>query len=374
MSFIRAAATRCFAWMATFIKHPAVRTVCTALWALAAAQLCLILKTPLPWMIGPLVATAVVSMLGARTMSWTPLRNGSQWAIGAALGLYFTPQVVGLLGSLWWAFLLGIVWALALGWGFGAWLHRVHSGPGFFHLPGLSRITTYFASPIGAASEMTLLGERHGAQSELVASAHSLRVLLVTLIVPFGFQWAGFHGLDATGPAVRLVQWPGLAVLAALTGVGCWLMLKLDRPNPWFIGALLVSLVLTGSGVTLSALPAWLTNGAQLLIGVSLGVRFTPGFVQLAPRWMGSVAASSLAMIVLSAGFAWTLAQFTPLHWATVLLATAPGGIAEMAITAKVLQLSVPVITAFHVTRLAAVLMLAEPMYRWVYAREPARR
>jgi uncharacterized membrane protein AbrB (regulator of aidB expression) len=38
-----------------------------------------------------------------------------------------------------------------------------------------------------------------------------------------------------------------------------------------------------------------------------------------------------------------------------------------MAITAKVLQLGVPVVTAFHVTRLAAVLLLAEPMYRWWY-------
>jgi uncharacterized membrane protein AbrB (regulator of aidB expression) len=72
-------------------------------------------------------------------------------------------------------------------------------------------------------------------------------------------------------------------------------------------------------------------------------------------------------MIVLCAGFAWLLAQFISLHWATLLLGTSPGGIAEMSITAKVLQLGVPVVTAFHVTRLAAVLVLAEPVYRWFY-------
>jgi uncharacterized membrane protein AbrB (regulator of aidB expression) len=70
-------------------------------------------------------------------------------------------------------------------------------------------------------------------------------------------------------------------------------------------------------------------------------------------------------MMALCAGYAWVLAQATQLHWATVLLGTSPGGIAEMAITAKVLQLGVPLVTAFHVTRLAAVLLLAEPMYRW---------
>ena len=333
--------------------------------ALLAAASCVQLGTPLPWMIGPLLATAVLSMLGAPTYSHTPLRNAGQWVIGAALGLYFTPQVVALVLSLWWAIVLNLVWALALGVAFGAWLHRVHHGPGAFHIAGLSRSTTYFASPIGGASEMTLMAERRGAQTELVASAHSLRVLLVTLIIPFGFQFAGLHGLDATLPGPRIVSWPGLAALAALTGVGCWVMVRLDRTNPWFLGALATSLLLTATGTTWSAIPTWMSNAAQLVIGISLGVRFTRSFVHMAPRWLASVALGTLAMMALCAGYAWLLAWATGLHWATVLLGTAPGGIAEMAITAKVLQLGVPLVTALHVTRLAAVLLLAEPMFRW---------
>ncbi len=346
------------------------RVVLTVLLAGLAANLCVWLRWPLPWMIGPLLVTSIVSMLGIPTASWTPFRNIGQWIIGAALGLYFTPQVVALVASLWWAIGLNIVWALALGLVFGAWLHRVHQGPGRLHIAGLSRITTYFAAPVGAASEMTLMAERHGAQTELVASAHSLRVLLVTLIIPFGFQWAGLHGLDATVPGARLVNATGLAQLALLTGLGCWGMLRLKRTNPWFIGALLVSLLLTACGVTLSALPQAMTNAAQLFIGISLGVRFTRSFMHLAPRWLGSVALATLVMIVLCAAFAWGLAQFAQLHWATLLLGTSPGGIAEMSITAKVLQLGVPVVTAFHVTRLAAVLLMAEPMFHWFY-REP---
>lgn len=347
-----------------------LRIALTLLLALAAAGLCLALRTPLPWMIGPLLATAVLSMLGGPAESWTPLRNTGQWIIGGALGLYFTPQVVGLVAGLWWAVALNIVWALALGLGFGAWLYRVHHGPGIFHVSGLSRITTYFASPIGAASEMTLMGERHGAQTDLVASAHSLRVLLVTLIIPFGFQWAGLRGLDMSPPGLREVLWPQLAVLALLTGLGAWAMVLARRTNPWFIGALLVSLLLTAWDIRLSAIPQAMTNAAQLVIGISLGVRFTSGFVHLAPRWLASVALATVGMIVLCAGLAWALAQFTHLHWATLLLGTSPGGIAEMSITAKVLQLGVPVVTAFHVTRLAAVLLLAEPLYRWCYRPE----
>ena len=353
-------------------KNAPARIALTLLLALAAAGLCVRLGTPLPWMIGPLLATAILSMLGTPTESWAPLRNAGQWIIGGALGLYFTPQVVALVASLWWAFLLNIVWALILGMAFGKWLFWVHHGSGLpwmerFAVRGLTKTTTYFAGPIGAASEMTLMGERYGAQTELVASAHSLRVLLVTLIVPFGFQWAGLHGLDDTLPSTRLISWPGLALLASLTGLGCWIMSKLDRTNPWFVGALMVSMLLTACNVTLSGLPQGLTNAAQLLIGVSLGVRFTSSFVHLAPRWLGSVALATLALIVLCAGFAWLIAHFVPVHWATLLLGTAPGGIAEMSITAKVLQLGVPLVTAFHVTRLAAVLLLAEPAYGWFY-------
>jgi uncharacterized membrane protein AbrB (regulator of aidB expression) len=92
-----------------------MRTLLTLLLAWAAAWLCIALKLPLPWMIGPLLLTAGLTMAGGPTASWTPLRNSGQWLIGGALGLYFTPQMVSLVAGLWWAMALGIVWALALG-------------------------------------------------------------------------------------------------------------------------------------------------------------------------------------------------------------------------------------------------------------------
>lgn len=346
------------------------RVALTLLLAYASARLCVWLQTPIPWMIGPLVATSLASVLGARTESWVPFRNAGQWVIGAALGLYFTPAVGALVASLWWAIVLGIAWALALGLGFGAWLRHHHGA----HLSSLSpaqlRSTTYFSGAIGGASEMTLIAERHGARTDLVAAAHSLRVLMVTLAIPFALQFWGVQGIDRLPDALREVHGPGLLWLAGLTLVGALLMQRLGRANPWFMGALLVTMGLTLSGVVWSAIPTGLTNAAQLVIGISLGVRFTPAFVHSAPRWMGSVALASGVMMGLCAAFAWVLAALTGLHPATLVLGTSPGGIAEMAITAKVLQLGVPVVTAFQVCRLVAVLVLAEPVYRlWMRLR-----
>jgi uncharacterized protein len=346
------------------------RVVLTLALAWAAARLCVWLETPIPWMIGPLVVTALVSVVGVSTASWIPLRNSGQWVIGTALGLYFTPAVGSLVVGLWWAIALGIVWALALGLGFGAWLRHVHATQ-LEHLSEVQlRSTTYFAGAIGGASEMTLIAERHGARTDLVAAAHSLRVLMVTLTIPFAMQAWGVSGLDPTPPGAREVSAVGLALLGGLTLAGARLMRRLGRANPWFMGALVVTMVVTLSGVTLSAIPPALSAAAQLVIGVSLGVRFTPSFVHTAPRWLGSVALASLFMMAVCAGFAWLLSAVTGLHPATLVLGTSPGGIAEMSITAKVLQLGVPMVTAFQVCRLVAVLILAEPVFRWWSARQ----
>ncbi len=338
--------------------------------ACGAAQLCVWLGTPIPWMMGPLIVTALVSLVGGPTASAIALRNGGQWVIGTALGLYFTPAVGGLVVGLWWAILLGIVWSLALGLGFGAWLRRVHAKDLADLGPEQLRSTTYFASAIGGASEMTLIAERQGARTDLVAAAHSMRLMLVTITIPFAMLWWGVAGLDLTQPGPRSANPSGLAILAALTLVGIWAMRRLGRANPWVTGALVVSMALTLAGVTLSAVPQGLVNAAQLVIGVSLGVRFTPAFVHTAPRWLASVAAASVFMMLICAGFGWALSVLTGLHPATVILGTAPGGIAEMAITAKVLQLGVPIVTAFQVCRLVAVLVLAEPVFHWWNARQ----
>jgi hypothetical protein len=167
-----------------------------------------------------------------------------------------------------------------------------------------------------------------------------------------------------------VIRWSGLGVLALAAGAGAALMQRTGRANPWFMGALLPAMGLTMAGLELSAVPRWLTNAAQLVIGVSLGVRFRPEFMRTMPRWLASVAVGTVGMIVMCAGFGAVLALGSGLNWGTMVLGTSPGGIAEMAITAQALQLGVPVVTAFQVCRLVAVLVLVEPVYRWVAAED----
>jgi len=342
----------------------ALRVAGTLLLALAAALACSALGTPLPWMIGPLLASAAGSLAGLPLACPTPLRNAGQWAIGTSLGLYFTPQAMAVLPALAPAIALAVVWALLMGHGFYRLLWRMNASH-----PGLTRASAFFAGAIGGASEMALLAERHGGRVDLVAAAHSLRLTVVVLTIPFALRAAGVHGADPALPGVQAVHAGGLVGLAALTLGGVALMRRLGLPNPWVLGALVCSLAITAAGWQLSALPKVATNFGQLFIGVALGSRFSPDFARAAPRWLATVALGTLGMIVASGLFAWLLAGLAGLHPATLLLATSPGGVAEMCITAKVLELGVPVVTSFHVVRYVAVLMLTQPLYRMAAAR-----
>jgi membrane AbrB-like protein len=342
-----------------FARAPLRGFVLALLLALAAAQLCILLDTPLPWMIGPLFSTAVACMLGARLGAPVQAREAGQWAIGTALGLYFSAPVLAVLARYAGWIALGVAFAIVLGVVAG-WLLR--------RLSGTDRSTAFFAMAVGGASEMAVQGERHGAVFEHVAAAHSLRIMMVVGTIPFALRWWSSHGSspghDLFVPLASVVSYPGLAVLVLLTSIGALLLKRLNIPNAWVIGPLMLAMMLTASGIQLSRLPEWMIRCGQLLIGVSLGTRFTPAFARTAPRYLASVAACTVLMLLLAVGFALALAQLTGIHPGTAILASSPGGIAEMSLTARVLHLGVPIVTAFHVTRMVTVVLVIGPLFR----------
>ncbi len=323
--------------------------------ALVGALVCVWLRTPLPWLIGPLVAVAIVSMLHGRLESPPAGRHVGQWIIGVALGLYFSPDVVREVGRLGAWVGLAVAFALALGL-LGSWMLST--------MVETDSATSFFGMAIGGASEMAVLAERHGGQVERVAAAHSLRIMLVVLIVPLLLNAFEVHGRDPYVPSAREFSWGGFALLAAVTGGAALVMGRLGSPNSWMIGPLLAAAVVTALGVTWSSLPVPVVNAGQLLIGIGLGTRFTPEFFESAPRFLGAVAAITLVYLGIAAAFGWLLSRGSGLPWPTAIVATTPGGIGEMALTAQALRLGVPIVTAFHAIRMAVVVMTVGVTYR----------
>ncbi|MEO8132416.1 MAG: AbrB family transcriptional regulator [Betaproteobacteria bacterium] len=338
------------------LSRPWVAPLAGLLLALVAGLSCTWLRTPLPWMIGPLFALAAARLAGFAVVAVPGSRYGGQWIIGTALGLYFTPVVVRQVAEFApWMVLAG-VYSLIVGFA-AAWV--------LARLSAVDNRTAFFASVPGGATEMSMLAERFGARTDLVAVAQSLRIVIVVSVIPFSFAWLDVHGADPYVQGARTFSWIGLATLLALTAVGGAALHRFRFPNGWVIGALCVSLPLTAAEINLSSLPGWLSNAGQLLIGSALASRFQQDFLARAPRYLASVVGSVLVAIAMSALFGVFLAWAMPAHPATLVLATAPGGIAEMAITAKVLQLGVPVVTAFHVMRMVLLVTTTGAVYRF---------
>lgn len=332
--------------------------------ALVGAIVCVYLGTPLPWLIGPLIAVAAVCMANGKVQEPPLARAGGQWAIGVALGLYFSPDVVREIARLSPWIALAVMFSIVLGW-LGGWL--------LTKTIGTDAPTSFFAMAIGGASEMAAQAHRHGGQVDKVAASHALRIMLVVLIVPFLFNALNVHGLDPYTPLAKTFSWLGFAVLASITAGAAAAMERLKSPNSWMIGPLLAAALITATGNSFSSLPLVVVNAGQLLIGVSLGSRFTPEFFRAAPRFLAAVAAISLFYMVLAAAFSVALARVSGLPWPTAAIATTPGGIGEMALTAQALQLGVPIVTAFHTIRLLALLLTVGATYRlwqqWVKRR-----
>ena len=332
---------------------------------LAGGLLGSIAHVPLPWLIGPLVAVAASRFAGAEVSALPGGRQSGQWLIGTALGLYFTPEVAALVIRLWWLLLIGGAFALALGYLCGYLLHV---------LARVDKTTAVFASVPGGAAEMSVLGERYGARIDVVAAAQSLRIALVVLTIPALFALLGLHGADVFRPGTAEVRLLGLGALLGATLLGGLLFARVGVPNAFILGALAVAIPLTIADFNLSAVPRPLSNAAQLLLGCALGTRFERGFLHQAPRVAGAVVLSVALAMMLSAMLAWAMAAATRLDIATLVLATAPGGIAEMAITAKVLELGVPLVTAFHVTRVVILLSCTGPLFASLRRYRIARR
>ena len=67
--------------------------------ALSGALVAVWLSIPLPWLIGSLLLTAITKTAGVNSTSHTAFRNIGQWVIGTSLGLYFTPEVLDIIGG-----------------------------------------------------------------------------------------------------------------------------------------------------------------------------------------------------------------------------------------------------------------------------------
>ena len=224
--------------------------------------------------------------------------------------------------------------------------------------------TAAFGMVAGGASGIVAMADDLGADARLVAVMQYLRVLVIVMLTPvlaaIVFGAGGGGGGAALQVADDVTAAQGLLFCAVCVAVGVPLGLKV--PAGTVLGPMVVAAVLAIVDVPFAgALPALLQDVAFAVIGLAVGLRFTPDSLKAAGRLLPRALAVIAALLVLCAATGVVLAAVSGVSQLTAYLATTPGGLYAVLATAVDSDADATFVLAVQVLRLL-VMLLAAPL------------
>lgn len=322
------------------MARPRVFTVLGLLAAAMGGLLFTLANIPIGWILGALAGSALFTNSVGDIGKTRNIRRTGQLLVGAATAGVLTPEILEALIDLFPAMLAAALAANLFGF--------LLSWP-FAFLAGTDRLTALLASLPAGMAEMSSLAGEVGARTEIVTTVHTLRVILVVVIIPVILQLpAGVSSADVpvegsyTGLAVCLLAGLLLALGAA----------RLRLLNPFIIMPMILGVLMVASGFSIAPMPPLLLIAAQIFIGFSLGARLKRNDFRRLPRAALAGAACSLALIAAMILLAAPLLQvWTGTDTASLMLGLAPGGLGEMIASAKIVGASAAIVAGFQFVR-----------------------
>lgn len=315
-----------------------------------------LLTLPLAWMLGAMVSVTIGAVMRARVAVPTPLRALTNGILGLVLGSAFTPEIFDRAGE--WAFTLSVLIAYVV-------ISAATIAVFFRRVLGYDPVTAYFSAMPGGIAEMTVVGAAMGGDGRTIALFHGARVLIVAISIPMGFRFlAGYvpQGVQALGGPIEAIGIVDVTVLVVCGVVGYLVAERIGVPAPTMTGPLVLSAIAHAFGLTDAKLPVLLIAFGQLGVGAAIGCRFSSANPRVVLRTLYLAAGTVVIMLALTICFAFGLAAITTWPREALLLAYAPGGIAEMCLVALVLGFDVSFVATHHVVRFVFV-VLAAPIF-----------
>jgi hypothetical protein len=313
------------------------------------------LHFPLPYMTGSLLATAALGLAGVPVRSVWQARAAGQFVTGAAVGTSFTPAILLTLLALLPAIVVGAAISMLIGAAGALILMR---------LTQIDHKTAFLAAMPGGVIEMANVAVRVGADPLPIMVLQTMRVGLTVCIAPFLVTVLAEHGTRHEVVQAATMPWLTVAALMAASFIGGLVLRLLRVPNCWFLGSIVTIAVIAAFGLVEGRVPDSILIVAQVIIGTSIGTQYRHEFLtRLLRLLLASFVIVPFALVslgLLAALYALVLALPLP----TMVLSLAPAGIAEMALTGKVLGLDAALITVFHMGRILIVLLGAAPACR----------
>ena len=307
---------------------------------------------PLPWLLGGMAATGIVAVGGFRPFDIDvgfPMtaRLVCIPVIGVLIGSAFTPAVLSSIPG-WWPGLVAIAVFVPAAHAMNYVLFR--------RIGRLDRASAYFSAMPGGLIEAIEIARDTSANLATVTVMQFARIAVTVTAVPLIF--AAIQG-RAVGSAAGQTIGAGAALTAtdALVLFACGLLgfvvaRRLHLPAGQILGPIVASALAHVSGLTAASPPAVLVSIAQLVIGITLGLRFKGLEPRSLLRFLGLSALSVAAMLVLGVLLALPIAALGVAPVPVMVLSLAPGGLVEMGLIALSLQASPIFVTAHHLARI----------------------
>ncbi|MBF0167388.1 MAG: AbrB family transcriptional regulator [Alphaproteobacteria bacterium] len=321
-----------------------------------------LISFPLPWMMGAMAATTGAALLKLPMTVPQKLRDSVMIILGLMLGTGFSPEVPGRLLD-WWPGLLALVLYLIVAVTVGMfWYSRKL---------GCDAPTAYYAAVPGGLSEMVALAIAEKGDEGMVSILHTLRIMVVAALVPWGIRLAQGLPLTGTPGAVHLTSLAlgdfGFLLLGAGLGVVAGRLLRL--PAYLMVGPMLASACLSMAGLTQVRPPIELIVLAQVVLGGAVGSRLAWIDRDVVKRGLAASLVLVVPMVALAAALSWVVSELAGFDHFAMLLALMPGGLGEMSLIALALNIDVPFVATHHMTRIALVMLVAPVLFRWIQGR-----
>ena len=325
------------------LTFPFSTTVVTFVVGTLGAALAVLLDVPAALLVGPSLAVCLAGVFGLKMAVPAQIRDAAFILIGIGIGSLVTDNTTDAILRWPLAFLaMGVMLALTM------YLSQLILQKRF----GFDARSAILASAPGHLSFVMGLGTEMGIDTLRVSVAQSLRLLSLTILVPF-FALA----LGVKIPANALVGgvalgWTTLGILALISLVTGLLLQKLRMPAALLIGAMVVSAFAHGAGWVHGGLHPWIGAAAFVCLGTLIGTRFTGVTPRLLVQSAGAGLASTLIASVMTVLFSVPVARLLGMTDPTVLTAFAPGGFETMVALGAVVGAHPGFVAACHLFRL----------------------
>lgn len=315
------------------------------------------LQMPLAFMIGAMIFCSAAALSGVKIQTPGRLRFVMITVLGVMLGSGFTAESVAHFHRWIPSLITLIVFIIVVAGLITLVLHRYYRW---------DPVTSYFSAMPGGFAVMVILAEGFGGDDRRVSLVHAVRVMLTVMTIPFWFRLFEGYEPGGQGPTGGLVDiaYTDLGILLACAVLGFPIGRLLRLPSAALLGPTLVSAIVHYLGLTHATPPSEIVNIAQVVIGASVGCRFVGVSLLSVIGTVGIGVGSTIFLLLAATGTAYVLAATTGLPFDAILLAYAPGGLAEMTLISLAMGIDVAFVSIHHMLRIAFMMLTGPLVFR----------